>query len=158
MYENVQSGHLTREQIDSYLAESVLARIATVSATSAQPHVVPVWYWWDGASIWIHGYGGTRKFKELRANPKCSIVVDQADSGVDFWAVLFEGEAELIDQPRQVVVDVAVQIYRRYIGEEGVLDPVPQSWIHDEESLLIKLTPSRVTSWYSAYIPPQPST
>jgi len=158
MYEYVQSGHLTREQIDAYLSQSVLARIATVSSDTAQPHVVPVWYWWDGASIWIHGYGGTRKFKELRANRKCSIVVDQANSGVDFWAVLFEGEAELIAEPRQVVVDIAVQIYTRYIGEEGVLDPIPQSWILDEEGMLIKLTPSRITSWYSAYIPPHSPT
>lgn len=153
MYESVQSGQLTKEQIDAYLDQPLLARMATASAATVQPHVVPVWYLWDGQSIWVHGYGSTRKFKDLAANPACSIVVDHATSGVDFWAVLLEGQAELITDPA-VVHPMAERIYARYIGVEGAQDPVPQSWIHDAESLLLKLTPARVVSWYSAYRPP----
>ena len=152
MYEHVESGKLTPEQIDGYLNQPLLARMATASATTGQPHVVPVWYLWDGQSIWVHGYSGTRKFKELAANPACSIIVDHATSGVDFWAVLFEGQVELITDPA-VVVPVAERIYARYIGAEGVLDPVPQSWIHDDSSLLLKLTPARAVTWYSAQKP-----
>jgi hypothetical protein len=154
LYENVQSGQLTKEQIDIYLNLPLLARMATASAATAQPHVVPVWYLWDGQSIWVHGHSSTRKFKELAANPACSIIVDHATSGVDFWAVLLEGQAELITDPA-VVVLVAERIYVRYIGIEGLLDPVPQSWIHDAESLLLKLTPSRTVTWYSASKPAQ---
>jgi general stress protein 26 len=154
LYENVQSGQLTKEQIDAYLDQPLLARMATASAATVQPHVVPVWYLWDGQSIWVHGHSSTRKFKELAANPACSIIVDHATSGVDFWAVLLEGQAELITDPA-VVVLVAERIYVRYIGAEGLLDPVPQSWIHDAESLLLKLTPSRTVTWYSASKPVQ---
>ena len=153
MYEHVESGKLTPEQIDSYLDQPLLARMATASAATAQPHVVPVWYLWDGQSIWVHGHSSTRKFKELAANPACSIAIDHAASGVDFWAVLLEGQAELITDPA-VVQGIAERIYARYIGVEGVQDPTPQSWIHDAESLLLKLTPARVVSWYSAYHPP----
>ncbi len=153
MYEHVESGQLTKEQIDIYLDQPLLARMATASAATAQPHVVPVWYLWDGQSIWVHGHSSTRKFKELAANPACAIAIDHATSGVDFWAVLLEGQAELITDPA-VVVLVAERIYVRYIGVEGLLDPVPQSWIHDVESLLLKLTPERVVAWYSAYRPP----
>jgi general stress protein 26 len=153
MYEHVESGQLTKEQIDIYLDQPLLARMATASAATAQPHVVPVWYLWDGQSIWVHGHSSTRKFKELAANPACAIAIDHATSGVDFWAVLLEGQAELITDPA-VVVLVAERIYVRYIGVEGLLDPVPQSWIHDAESLLLKLTPERVVAWYSAYRPP----
>ena len=100
----------------------------------------------------MHGYSGARKFKELAGNPACSIIVDHATSGVDFWAVLFEGQAELITDP-SVVYPMAARIYTRYIGVDGVLDPVPQSWIRDAESLLLKLTPSRTVTWYSTYRP-----
>ncbi len=123
MYEHVESGKLTPEQIDSYLDQPLLARMATASATTAQPHVVPVWYLWDGQSIWVHGYSGTRKFKELAGNPACSIIVDHATSGVDFWAVLLEGQAELITDSA-VVVPMAERIYARYIGVcAPVVDP-----------------------------------
>jgi len=152
MYEHVESGKLTPEQIDGYLNQPLLARMATASAATAQPHVVPVWYLWDGQSIWVHGYSGTRKFKELAGNPACSIIVDHATSGVDFWAVLFEGHAELITDPA-LVHPMAARIYTRYIGVEGMLDPVPQSWIHDDSSLLLKLTPARTVTWYSAQKP-----
>lgn len=154
MYEHVESGKLTPEQIDEYLDQPLLARMATASVATAQPHVVPVWYLWDGQSIWVHGHSGTRKFKELAANPACSIAIDHATSGVDFWAVLLEGQAELITDPA-VVVPIAERIYARYIGVEGAQDPVPQSWIHDAESLLLKLTPSRTVTWYSASKPAQ---
>jgi hypothetical protein len=30
---------------------------------------------------------------------------------------------------------------------------VPQSWIHDDESLLLKLTPDRTVTWYSTQKP-----
>jgi len=152
MYEQVKSGQLNKEQIHVYLGQPLLARMATASPETLQPHVVPVWYLWDGQSIWVHGHSSTRKFKELAANPSCSIVVDDAASGVDFWAVLLEGQAELITDPA-LVVPMAERIYMRYIGPDGVQDPVPQSWIHDAESLLLKLTPARVVSWYSAYQP-----
>jgi hypothetical protein len=49
-----------------------------------------------------------------------------------------------------VVVPLAERIYTRYIGAEGVQDPVPQSWIRDASSLLLKLTPARTVTWYSA--------
>jgi nitroimidazol reductase NimA-like FMN-containing flavoprotein (pyridoxamine 5'-phosphate oxidase superfamily) len=154
MYENVESGQLTKEQIDHCLAQPLLARMATASAGTLQPHVVPVWYLWDGQSIWVHGFRSTRKFRELVANPRCAIVIDDAASGVDFWSVLFEGQAELITD-RDVVHPMAERIYTRYIGADGVLDPTPQSWIHDEESLLLKLTPSRTVTWYSRTKPLQ---
>ena len=154
MYENVESGQLTKEQIDYYLAQPLLARMATASASTLQPHVVPVWYLWDGQSIWVHGFRSTRKFRELAANPRCAIVIDDAVSGVDFWSVLFEGQVELITDS-DVVHPMAERIYTRYIGADGVLDPTPQSWIHDEESLLIKLTPARTITWYSRTKPLQ---
>lgn len=152
MYEHVESGHLSREQINAYLDQPLLARMATASPETVQPHVVPVWYLWDGQSIWVHGHSSTRKFRELAANPRCSMVVDHADSGLDYWAVLLEGQAELITDPA-LVAPVAERIYTRYIGVEGAHDPVPQSWIHDAESSLLKLTPARVVSWYSAHQP-----
>ncbi len=152
MYEQVESGRLTKEQIDAYLDMPLLARMATASPETLQPHVVPVWYLWDGQSIWVHGYAGSRKFKELAGNPRCAIVVDHASSGVDFWSVLFEGQAELITDPA-LVVPMAERIYLRYIGVEGVQDPVPQSWIHDADSLLLKLTPARTVTWYSVRKP-----
>ena len=43
---------LTSEQMDELLAGPIIARLATVKPDVA-PYVVPVWQYWDGASMFI---------------------------------------------------------------------------------------------------------
>ena len=93
-----------RAQVETLLSQPVLARIATANPKTGQPHVVPLWYLWDGTSIWISGFRSTRKFRELLANPKCAVLVEPADPKASkIQAVLFEGEAEVITEPRKLV-------------------------------------------------------
>ena len=133
---------------EELLAQPVLARIATANLETGQPHVVPLWYLWDGASIWISGFRSTRKFRELLENPLCAVLVEPADPKTSkIQAVLFEGKAEVITTPRKLVEEVSTRIYLRYLGEEGVKAADPQSWIHDAENLVVRLTPLRVNTW-----------
>jgi hypothetical protein len=136
-----------KAKIDAFLAAPLLARFATASPGTLQPHVVPVWYAWDGETLWISSYESTRKIGELRDNPKCAIVVDVAESVGGVSAVLFEGEAELVTEPRDFVRDMAIRIYTRYMGPEGVLAPDPQEWANSPENLIIKVTPKFVKVW-----------
>ena len=133
---------------EGLLSQPVLARIATANLQTGQPHVVPLWYLWDGASIWISGFRSTRKFRELLANPRCAVLVEPADPKASkIQAVLFEGDAEVLTTPRELVEEMSTRIYLRYLGEEGVKAADPQSWIHDDENLVVRLTPQRVITW-----------
>jgi nitroimidazol reductase NimA-like FMN-containing flavoprotein (pyridoxamine 5'-phosphate oxidase superfamily) len=149
MSQEEQSQTSKKEQIDAWLVQPVLARIATANPVSGQPHVVPVWYAWDGESIWISAFRSTRKVKELQKNPRCSIVVDCADSGTENWGVVLEGSAELVTGPKEFLEEMTTRVYTRYLGPEGVLAEDPQSWIKDPENLLIKLTPAKTFTWFS---------
>ncbi len=124
----------------------LIARLATTNPATHQPHVVPVWYEWDGEKLWISTFQSTRKVKELRANPLISVVVDTDAPGQPARGVILEGVAELIED-RQTVVACATRIYSRYLGFEGVLAEEPQSWIADPENVLIMLKPTRVYAW-----------
>lgn len=141
----------TRRRLDEILSRPVLARLATASPKTLQPHVVPVWFYWDGNTLWISGFRSTRKFKELSLNPLCAVLVDGGgpppQDQPSVWGVLLEGPAELITSPAEFVVEQSVRIYARYLGVEGVLDPEPQSWIHDAENTLIRLDPQKVFVW-----------
>jgi nitroimidazol reductase NimA-like FMN-containing flavoprotein (pyridoxamine 5'-phosphate oxidase superfamily) len=138
-----------KEQIDACLVQPVLARLATANPITGQPHVVPVWYLWDGESIWISAFRSTRKVKELQKNPLCSIVIDDSSSGTENWGVVMEGYADLITEPQVFLEEMTTRIYTRYLGEDGVLEDDPQSWIKDAENLLIKLTPEKTYSWFA---------
>jgi nitroimidazol reductase NimA-like FMN-containing flavoprotein (pyridoxamine 5'-phosphate oxidase superfamily) len=133
--------------IESVLAEPVLARLATTDPKTMQPHVVPVWFAWDGESVWISSFVSTRKIRELKNNPRGAVLIESKQEGGKLQAVLLEGTVELVTQPRQQVCEIASRIYIRYLGPEGVNDPEPQSWLNDPENLLIKLTPKRIMSW-----------
>lgn len=135
-----------KDFVNDFLGQVQLARMATVG-TDKQPHVVPVWYGWDGQSLWISSYCNTRKVQELERNLKISVAVDTADENGRTKAVILEGTARLIREPREFLEDKFYWIYRRYLGDEGVLKPDPQEWIRDAHNLLIQLTPEKVMTW-----------
>ena len=137
---------LTTASVHAFLSERILARLATANPANLQPHVVPVWFEWDGDSIWISAFSSTRKLREVAMNPRVSIVVDTDENGGSARGVLFEGQADLVVDSH-MVVKWATSIYTRYLGEHGVLDPAPQSWIIDPENTIIKLKPEKVYVW-----------
>ena len=134
-------------EIDAFLNRPHIARMATVDPATQQPHVVPVWYGWDGQSIWISSFRSTRIMRELFKNSRISVVIDVDGDTPDLRAVQMEGEAELVSEPRDMMEDKTAWIYDRYLGPEGVKDADSQSWIKDPEALLIKLTPGFMKSW-----------
>ena len=137
----------TQTQIDSFLATpKLLGRLATVSARGV-PHVVPVWYLWEEGCIWVHTFESTRKVRQLRARAGCAIVVDVTDKVEGLTAVLVEGEAELVTEPRPEVRRRAERVYRRYLSPEELAGKDPQSWLDSAEGLILKITPRKITAW-----------
>ena len=135
-----------KPEIREFLNQAQIARLATCDTERLQPHVVPVWYEWDGNFVWISSFRSTRKVKEIKQNPLVSLVVDTDSRGEAAHAVLFEGRVELIDDP-EIGQKRGFSIYSKYLGEDGAKAKEPQSWLHDPEHLLIKITPQKVYAW-----------
>ncbi len=133
--------------IKELLSQVIPARLATADPRTMQPHVVLVWFEWDGERIWVSSFKSTRKVREIRRNPKISITVDVDGGALGTCAVILEGRAELITDPA-VVAPRATTIYVRYLGEDGVKEPEPASWIVDPENLLISLAPEKVYTFH----------
>jgi pyridoxamine 5'-phosphate oxidase family protein len=83
-----------------YLRGQRLAHLATVGSTGA-PHVVPLGFRLaeDGSAIEVsgRGFGKTKKYRDMKANPKVAIVVDDVAS-VNPWkprGIEIRGTAEL---------------------------------------------------------------
>lgn len=128
----------------AFLDQPLIGRLATTEGL--QPHVVPVWYLWDGQGLWISSFRSTRKINHLRQNPRYSFVVDTDARGEDARGVLFEGQAQIIDDPA-LGPQRGFQIYARYLGEDGARKDEPQSWLHDPEHLLIYLDVEKIRVW-----------
>ncbi|HZU87039.1 MAG TPA: pyridoxamine 5'-phosphate oxidase family protein [Anaerolineaceae bacterium] len=134
------------DKIDLFLSQTVLARLGTADPRTLQPHVVPVWFLWEDGAAWVSAFSSTRKVKELRANPRCALLVDLLEAKDGLTAVLLEGPGELITDPAQVSA-IALKIYTKYLGPEGVLAKAPQDWLVSPENTILKLVPEKIRSW-----------
>jgi pyridoxamine 5'-phosphate oxidase family protein len=97
--------HFTETEI-AYLNEQRLGRLATVNA-DRQPHVVPVGFGYDAETDTIVAGGlyvaGTKRARDVRANERVALVVDDVAS-VDPWRVRgieVRGTAELVTEGGQ---------------------------------------------------------
>ena len=135
---------MNKSELDAFLARPYLARIASIRGE--RPHVVPMWFDWDGASVWMETGLNFQKHKNLSANPNCVVTVDITEGGLRFKGAILEGKAELISEPPALVRETVIRIYAKYLGREGIEAPTPRQMI-DSPHVIIKLTPTRVITW-----------
>ncbi|MCX4986993.1 pyridoxamine 5'-phosphate oxidase family protein [Streptomyces sp. NBC_00572] len=135
---------MTPAELDSYLAEQRTCRVATVSA-DGRPHVSALWFAWDGSSLWLYSLTRSRRWAELRADPRISVVVDD---GVEYGelrgvelsgSVTFVGEAPRTGEPHPEL-DVPEQLFA---AKNFGLDAMP----HDGRHAWMRLTPDAIASW-----------
>ena len=85
----------------AYLQSQRLARIAT-AGRDGQPHVVPVSFRYnpetDTIDVGGHGFAGRKKYRDVQANPRVAIVIDDLAS-TDPWRprmLEIRGAAEIL--------------------------------------------------------------
>jgi nitroimidazol reductase NimA-like FMN-containing flavoprotein (pyridoxamine 5'-phosphate oxidase superfamily) len=140
------AARLAAPWVAPFLQLPILARFATASAAQ-QPHVVPVWFEWDGLILWISIDQRSKKYRNLVENPFAAVTIDETWGGLRFRGVIFEGPVELITEPRTWTVATTERIYTRYMGKEGIAAPTIQSMLNNGRHAVIKLTPANVIVW-----------
>lgn len=63
------------------------------TCTDGRPHVVPIWFVWDGERIIAFSKPNARKLRNLRGDPRAMLAVGVP--GLDFNVELIEADAEL---------------------------------------------------------------
>jgi PPOX class probable F420-dependent enzyme len=84
------------EKLDSHLRSRLRKEVVIWLATSGRdgsPHVVPVWFWWDGESFLIYSVPG-RKVRDIEANSKVQLHLNSNAEGGD--VVRVEGTARIL--------------------------------------------------------------
>lgn len=134
---------LSKPWVQELLSQPILARLGTAHPETAQPHVTPVWFKWDGEFLYISAFISTRKAREVTANPLISVLIDVEKPT---RAVLLEGRSEVLVDPAQVA-PLSEAIYANYVGADEVKQEPYQSWVHDAENRVIRLKPEKVFAW-----------
>jgi PPOX class probable F420-dependent enzyme len=104
------------------------------------PHLVPVGFLWDGATVLIFSLPNTQKVRNLRHNPAVVLALDAVDQGYD--VVRLEGRAMLLDDP--TVRGTMPAFVQKYAN-------LPRRWSVEEWaekfSQAIRITPTKLVSW-----------
>ena len=139
---------MSEKEIQDFLSSPRIARLATIQ--NGKPHIVPVWYFYDGKNIIFSTPKGTKKVKNLQSNPNVSIIIDIVDGksedisyATKAKAVIIEGVAELREDIDNSFIK---KTYERYVGKNGLNDPMVQFSVNLPRYMVI-IRPTRIISW-----------
>jgi PPOX class probable F420-dependent enzyme len=130
-----------RARVSERLASDLILWFGSVRP-DGRPHLVPVWFHWDGEAVVLFTKAGSQKVTNVRANPRVTLAVDNTDGGRD--VAIVEGEAELLAEPSSAVVTPAyLEKYAAMIAgmgwsAEGMIADYPQP---------IRVRPTKVVTW-----------
>ena len=132
---------MTPGQLKEFLESKALIDLATMTP-EGYPHVAPIWYEWDGTSLWMSTPMYTKRIKNLEKSLKVGFSIALPD--LPYRAVIGRGDAE-------VSVDVGGELIRRlcyrYLPQEKA-EGFFQVVMERGERTKIKLTPAWMKSWH----------
>lgn len=125
---------------DRIRAESIVW-LTTVSA-GGQPHIVPIWFHWDGRTFLICTKPGARKVRNILANP--AVMLALGDPTADFDVLLVEGVADVLDPPTSDLVATPFFLaYAERMADIGL----SRGEFLATYSLAIRIRPTRYLGW-----------
>jgi len=119
------------------LESELIGWLVTVGPSGA-PAPVPVWFLWDGDSILVYSQPDTPKLRNIAANPRVALHLNDDGRGSDIVTVA--GRAAVSDDPTAERVPAYIEKYRGLIAENSW---TPESFAADY-SVPIRIEPRRV--------------
>jgi PPOX class probable F420-dependent enzyme len=126
--------------LEERLATERVAWLTTVRP-DGRPHVVPIWFSWDGQAFLVYSKPHARKVENLRERPDVMLALGDADA--DFDVILVEGRAELIDRPAEPPPG---EHFAKYAAAMAAIDLDRDEYTRTY-SLVIRVTPTRFLPW-----------
>jgi PPOX class probable F420-dependent enzyme len=118
------------------LRNDLIVWLATVRP-DGRPHLVPVWFLWDGETILIFSQPN-QKVRNLRADPRVMLSLDNTRGGGD--VVLIEGVAEL--PPRGSVTMELAPYTEKYAERMRAMNRTPRQ-MAESYTEPIRITPTK---------------
>jgi PPOX class probable F420-dependent enzyme len=114
----------------------------TTASADGQPQSSPVWFVWDGASLWLRSQAQAGKVRNIEANPR--VAFHLADDGHGGNIVTIEGAASL-------ETELPEQLLEAYFGKYGeairtALQTTPEQLTADYP-ITVRITPTRTRAW-----------
>ena len=128
------------KRADERLRNDLMAWLGTVRP-DGRPHLVPVWFLWDGATVLVFSKPD-QKIRNLQSNPQAIVALDDTEGGED--VVMLEGEATLLE--RGSVTPALPAYAEKYAAKLAEFGWTGES-MGQEYTESIRITPTRFRVW-----------
>lgn len=139
---------MTSPELEAFLGRTRPALLGVVGTLreDGSPHVVPVWYRWDGqaALIWTDERRGW--VRNVVRDSRVAFSVQE--SGPPFAAVVMHGRAEVSTSDDDATAAEIRRITVRYIKEADVEEYI-RGWAHLRT--IVTIRPDSMSSWGRGY-------
>jgi len=127
---------------DEFLKQQKVLRLATIDKNKT-PHIVPVWYRYNGKKIYIGTNTKTQKAKNVKKNNHVSCCVDVGINAPNIYGVMIQGDANLILDTFKVKT-IAKKILARYFK---TLENKSAKELLEDTNCIIEIIPKKFTVW-----------
>jgi hypothetical protein len=134
---------MTAEELDFFLSSERTCRVATVSGAGA-PHVTPLWFAWDGTSLWLTSIVNSQRWADLERDNRVSVVVDAGDDFMELRGVELRGVAMPVgEKPRTGSACAELEVPEQLFADKYAGGRVH----HDGRHAWLRITTEKIVSW-----------
>jgi PPOX class probable F420-dependent enzyme len=135
---------MSTAELETFLGQAFPTPLGVVGTLrrDGSPHLVPVWFRWDGAAIRIWTIEERAWVRNLIRDPRTAFSVQTFEA--PYPAVVMRGTATVATADDSATMDEIRAITRRYVPAEGV-DRYVADW--PQLRTIVSVVPDHITSW-----------
>lgn len=135
---------MTPAELDAFLAGQRVCRVAT-AGPGGHPHASALWYAWDGRALWLYSLTRSRRWADLRRDPRVAVLVDDGHAYGELRGAELSGSVVPVGEaPRSgEACPELEEAERLFAGKYFGMAAMP----HDGRHAWLRLVPRTVASW-----------
>jgi PPOX class probable F420-dependent enzyme len=132
----------TLSRVDALLDRETVVWLSSVRP-DGRPHLIPIWFWWDGDAVLFASKPEACKVANLRANADCMLAIGDPDA--DFDVALIEARAELASMATADLL--AAGLLAKYGDRMDVAGLTPSIFARTYTQV-VRIVPTRWLPWH----------
>lgn len=134
---------MTEAERNEFLATARTCRVATLNGDGS-PHLTPLWFVWDGASLWLTSITQSQRWQNLQRDDRVAVVVDDGHDFVELRGVELNGQAVPVGEvPRAADAVAELEVPERLFADRNAGGRVA----HDGRHAWLRIRPDKIVSW-----------
>jgi len=134
---------MTPAELDAFLGAQRTCRVATIGPDG--PHATPLWFYWDGAHVWLYSITRAQRWADLVRDPRIGLTVDAGEDYDQLHGVEITGTVEVVGEvPRTGEPNPELErVEAAFVAKNFGLDEM----FHDGRHAWLRVTPTKIASW-----------